>query len=244
MPAGQDLIFFNNSADWEVAADVTRYALEIATDRYAPIPAFRLGLSLKSDYVAVIVTTSFSKVTWQFAGDITQVYNFAPGSGNALLNDIHPIRQRLLLNRLTLIETNRVSTDNFDLEFKPPYWFRDCAIRVYRYVGDKLNFVEDTLFDIGNALGIDANNPDTGLDLEFELLQTLITQKFDELQAQNASYQATDIQERLELINQIKQLDAGVYTLAEGLSNLLTDQESNTLLTNTQQRLNLDMGFL
>jgi hypothetical protein len=244
MPAGQDLIFFDNPADWEVAADQTRYAQEIITDKYAPIPAFKLGLSLESDYIAAIVTTSFSKPTWQFAGDITQVYSFSPGSGNALLNDIHPVRQRLLLNRLTLIETNRVSIDRFDLEFKPPYWFRDCAIRVYRYVGEATNFVEDTLFDIGEALGI-APSSNEGLILpQLEVIEELISDKFLELNNSRDAEIQLDDQREVEIQRQLNEIDAGIYTLAEGLSDLLTEQEGSNLRTTTQQRLNLDLGFL
>ena len=92
------------------------------------------------------------------------MYDFARGGNNPLLGKIEPNRTRLALNRLQLVETNRVSTDPFRLRYTPPAWFKDCAIRVYKYVGRKDNFVEDTLFDIGNALGIDPNNEELVLN--------------------------------------------------------------------------------
>lgn len=46
------------------------------------------------------------------------------------------------------------------------------------------------------------------------------------------------------LLEQINQLDAGIYTLAEGLADLLPPERGQQIRQNTQTRLNLDMGFL
>ena len=159
MPAGTDRIDFDRSEDWELVANEIRDAQLVGENAYIPIPAFNLGVDLYTDYVAVIATTTSGKPTWQFAGDITQVYNFPKGSPETILGRIQPVRTQLFINRMTLLETSRVSLDNFDLRYQPPYWFRDCGIRVYKYVGEVKNFVEDSLFDIGNALGVDPNNP-------------------------------------------------------------------------------------
>ena len=163
MPAGTDLIFFDDSTDWVRVANRTRNAQIVGENAHVPISAFDLGLSLQSDYVAVVAGTTSGKPTWQFAGDINQVYNFPVAPGNPIIGKIQPVRTRLFINKLTLIETNRVSTDNFDLRYQPPYWFKDCTILVYQYVGDTRNFVEDSLFDIGNAVGVDPNREDSRL---------------------------------------------------------------------------------
>lgn len=244
MPAGTDLIFFDNSQDWEQVANTVRNAVRRGENAYEPIPAFNLGLSLNTDYVAVIATTTSGKPTWQFAGDINQVYNFPKGTPDSILGRIQPVRTRLFINKLQLVETNRVSTDNFDLRYQPPYWFRDCAIRVYKYVGDKVNFVEDTLFDIGNALGTNPNTEGTALSIQFDLLEALINTKFEQLRQENEEFQQVDIQDRLEIFDQINQLDAGIYTLAEGLSDLLPQDQGQQLRQVTRDRLNLDLGFL
>lgn len=179
MPAGTDLIYFNASEDWELIVNTSRTAVIINENSHTPINAFDLGVSLNVDYIAVIATTSSKKTTWFFAGDITQSYAFAKGAGSSTLGKVRPPRTRLAIDRLQVVETNRISLDPFRLEYTPPAWFKDCAILVYKYVGQTENFVEDTLFDIGNALGIDPNREDDGLNLRMSLLEQLIIERFD-----------------------------------------------------------------
>lgn len=181
MPAGIDRINFEFSEDWELIADRTRTATIINENSHTPIPAFDLGVTVNDDYVAVIVISNTAKPNWFLAGDIAQVYDFAKGGSNPLLGKIEPNRTRLALNRLQLVETNRVSTDPFRLRYAPVAWLKDCAIRVYKYVGQKDNFVEDTLFDIGNALGIDPNNPDGKLVLALLRIEDLIKETEERL---------------------------------------------------------------
>ena len=50
--------------------------------------------------------------------------------------------------------------------------------------------------------------------------------------------------QRLEILQKINQVDAGVYTLAEGLADLLPGDRGEQLRQTTQNRLNLDLGFL
>ena len=244
MPAGTDLIFFDDSEDWRSVANVTREARLIATDRYAPIGSFDLGVELNTGYIAVVAGTTKGKDRWFFAGDITQVYKFPVAPANPVLGQIKPQGTRLAINRLQLIETERVSTDNFRLQYTPPYWFRDCTIRVYSYVGDKINFVEDTLFDIGNALGTDPNTEGTALDIQFDLLEVLISEKFNQLRLENEQFQLANVQDRLDILDQIGQLDAGIYTLAEGLADLLPNDRGSEIRQNAKNRLDLDLGFL
>lgn len=244
MPAGNDLIFFDNTEDWSLATQQTRTANLIGENAYEPIPAFSLGLELNTDYVAIIATTNSGRPTWQFAGDINQVYGFPVAPGNPLIGNIQPVRTRIFLNKLTLVETNRVSTDSFDLRYQPPYWFKDCTIRVYLYTGDKLNFVEDSLFQIGNALGVDPNNPEGKIALAFASLRDDIDSSILELKAQLEELDNASENTQLQLLEQINQLDAGVYTLAEGLADLLPQDRGNEIKQRTQNRLNLDLGFL
>ena len=244
MPAGTDLIFFDTSKDWQVVVNTTRQAQRLPGDRFIPIPSFDLGVTLNTDYVAVIATTTEGKPSWFFAGDIVQTYRFAPGAGNSLLGSIKPERTRLAINRLQLVETNRVSTDPFGLQYTPPYWFRDCGIRVYQYTGDKLNFVEDSLFNIGNALGVDPNTGQGRIDGQLTVIEELITDKFRELQISREAEEQLDDLREASIQQQLNQLDAGVYTIAEGLASLLPSEQGNNLRQRTRNRLNLDLGFL
>lgn len=244
MPAGTDRIDFDLSEEWELVANETRYAVQIRENDYLPIPAFNLGLSLYTDYVAVIATTSDKKPNWVFAGDVSQVYNFPKGTGNSNLAKIQPYRTRIFIDKMQLIDTARVSLDTFDLRYNPPHWFKDCAIVVYRYIGETKNFVEDTLFEIGNALGIrDATPGGTVLEgllalkLDLESSFLALNQRLD-------TDNALADEEHLEVLRQINQLDAGIYTVVEAIGELLPTDRADAYKVTSQQRLNLDMGFL
>ncbi len=244
MPAGNDLIFFDNSEDWRVAANISKTAANINENSHTPIPPTDLGVSLFSDYIAVIAGTTSGKPSWQFAGDIRQIYNFAPGGNNPVTGLIQSPPTRLFINKLQIVETTRISPDRFGLKYTPPFWFKDCTVRVYEYTGDALNFVEDTLFDIGNALGIDPNTPGGLISSHLSVIEELITDKFIELNEGRAAEAQLDNLKEQQLRAQINQSSAGIYTLAEGLAALLPPDQGEALRQVTRNRLNLDLGFL
>lgn len=244
MPAGQDLIFFDNSEDWQTIVNLSRTAQAFGEDSYIPIPSVDLGVTLDNEYIAVIAGTTKGKPSWQFAGDIRQVYNFAPGGGNPVTGVVQSPPTRLFINKLQIVETNRISPDNFRLRYTPPFWFRNCTIKVYKYVGDALNFVEDSLFAIGNALGVDPNQPESPLELQIQLVEQLISDRFQELNERLEEETANQAQKEQELLTQVNQIDAGIYTLAEGIAGLLPGNQGQQLKQTTQNRLDLDLGFL
>lgn len=224
MPADTDLIYFNAPEDWELIVNESRIAQPIAEGYFIPIPSFDLGVTVYSDYIAVVAMTVEPKASWFFAGDITQVYDFAKGGSNPVLGSIKPERTRLAINRLQLVETNRVSIEPFRLQYTPPSWFKNCTIRVYKYVGDVENFVKDTLFDIGNALGIDPNNPDGKLVLAIARVEDLVQQTRDELSDQLA-----------ECCNQMKSQLAASQFGATGGGNFTINEPTDTLGFNYTQ---------
>ncbi len=244
MPAGQDLIFFDNSEDWRIVADASRTATIINENSHTPIPPIDLGVSLFSDYIAVVATTGSGKPSWQFAGDIRQVYNFVPGGNSPVTSVLQSLPTRLFINKLQIVETNRISTDRFRLRYTPPFWFKDVAIRVYEYTGDTLNFVEDALFGIGNVLGIDPNQPSGLIEAQLTVIEELITDKFRELSERETSQIQLDDFRETQLNTRISQTDAGLYTLAEGLAALLPPDQGQALRQVIGSRLQIDLGFL
>ena len=244
MPAGQDLIFFDNSEDWELIVNRNFRSTLVTENAHVPIPPQDLGVSLDAPYIAVIVGTAEAKPSWYFAGDIRQVYDFARGGGNPVLGLIQNEPTRLAINKLQIVDTGRISPDNYRLRYQPPYWFKSATIRVYQYTGDALNFVEDTLFSIGNALGIDPNTPGGLIEPQLTVIEELITDKFRELEErQTAEIQLDDLREA-DLRARMGQTDAGIYTIAEGLAALLPQGQAEALRRVTQDRLNLDLGLL
>ncbi|MEM9507541.1 MAG: hypothetical protein AAGA16_07600 [Cyanobacteria bacterium P01_E01_bin.35] len=244
MPAGTDLIFFDNPEDWQTIVNTSRTAQIVNENSHTPIPAFDLGVTLNDEYIAVVAGTTQGKPTWRWAGDISQVYDFAPGGSNPILGNIQPERSTLWINTLLAVETTRISTDSFRLRYAPPAWFKDCTIKVYKYTGDKLNFVEDSLFSIGNALGVDPNNPEGLVALGLAAIRDDIDQSFQELRERLDNDESIEEAEFDDIQTQLNQIDAGIFTLAEGISRLLPPGQGEDITRTTQSRLNLDLGFL
>ena len=107
-----------------------------------------------------------------------------------------------------------------------------------------LVFVEDTLFQIGNALGIDPNTPGGLIEAQLTVIEELITDKFRELNEQRAAEIQLDDLREADLRTRIGQTDAGIYTIAEGVAALLPQGQAEALRRVTQYRLNLDLGLL
>ncbi|MEL6438696.1 MAG: hypothetical protein AAFQ80_05495 [Cyanobacteria bacterium J06621_8] len=244
MPAGTDLIFFDTPEDWQLIVNTSRTARIVNENSHEPIAGFDLGVSLNEEYIAVVAGTSQGKPNWWLAGDIAQVYSFARGGNNPVLGQAQPTRTRLVINTLQIVETTRISTDSFRLRYTPPSWFKQCTIRVYKYVGDKLNFVEDTLFDIGNALGIDPNNPNGLAALGLAAIRNDIDASFQKLREQIENNEVIEEQEFSDIQVQLNQIDAGIFTLAEGIAQLLPPEQASRIVSDTRDRLNLDLGFL
>lgn len=120
MSAGQDLIFFDNPQDWQVVADRTFQAQLVGENSHVPILPQDLGVSLSEPYIAVVVGTADSKPSWYFGGDIRQIYNFSPGSGNPVLGNVQTEPTRLALDKLQVVDTGRISPDNYRLRYHPP----------------------------------------------------------------------------------------------------------------------------
>ncbi len=192
----------------------------------------------------------FGKPTWRYGGELRQVWNFPKGQEtNSNLGKIQSSRQVLSINKLQIIKLEKPTSDTFDLRYYPPPWFRDVIVIAWKYNGEVENFVKDTLFDIGNSLSV-ANTEPSGIlaDLQDQIATLNSTlQNFQDLQGDQIEilFQAIqDLEQNSNLIEQLNQLDAGVYTLFEALSLLIPSEQAQTIGTNLTTRLNLQEEFL
>ena len=252
MSACDDFLFFDLPEDWEQIISTVKVSEVIGDKSNKPIDAFDLGVNLNNSYLAVLIQTTQGKPTWRFGGELRQVWNFPKGQEtNANLGKIQSNRQVLSINKLQIIKLEKPTSNTFDLRYYPPPWFRDVIVIAWKYIGEVENFVKDTLFDIGNQLGVGTTEPPsnsvlTQIQTQIEALNNTLT----DLQ----SFQSQDFVAVLDAINalntdsnllqQLNQLDAGIFTLFEALKNLIPESEASQLESNLRTRLDLQEEFL
>jgi hypothetical protein len=159
MSVFDDLIRFDLLENWELTISASRTAVQPTPDTHSPIETFTLVTGLTTPYVAIIVQTTQGKITWHWGGEVRQSWNFPSGASLGSLTSIAQSQPSpLYLNRLQLIGLNPNSLEPYSLRYTPPKWFKDVIVYGWKYTGTVENFVADTLFDIGNQVGIGTLN--------------------------------------------------------------------------------------
>ena len=234
------------SGDWTEVANVSRSASLNESGKPQRIPAFSLDISIDKRFVAVQVTSIAAKSTWIAGGYIAQQYNF-PGF-SVTLNSHY-----LKLNSINLVELKENANYPSNLIFYPRTYFQDVQVKVWKYLGEEISFLEDILTDIQQSV---IDNSPGNIDLS-EIINKLntISQNLDNSYLDLADdlsdviSQIVVLQDSLSnidlnILTQLNQVDAGVFTLFQALKNLIPSDESNELETALKARLDLNEEFL
>lgn len=258
MGACDDFIFFDLPEDWERIVNQSRTATIITETTHTPILPFDLGVNLAETYLAIFAQTTQGRPTWRFAGELRQVWEFPKGAQTSqTLSKIQSDPIPVFLDKLQIVELVTLTTGNFELKFQPPPWFKDVLVSVWKYNGEVDNFVKDTLFDIGNQLGVGTGGDPSSISALLETQSELITNSTETINTLISDLQASQEANYLDLIDavnsletdsnlltQLNQLDAGIFTLFEAIRNLIPPSEANQLETTLRVRLDLNEEFL
>ena len=79
---------------------------------------------------------------------------------------------------------------------------------------------------------------------QLDNLSTAVAQGFESNRTDIGEIAANNMEERLNLSGRLQQLDAGIYTITEGLSEILEPSVGEQLLQTSRDRLNLDLGLI
>ena len=250
MSACDDFLFFDAPEDWEQIASIVRQSTVVGDQSNAPIPAFDLGVNIDNQYLAVLIQTTQGKPTWRYGGDLRQVWGSPKGQQTSSnLSEILSDRETLGVNRLQIIKLKKPTSNLFNVRYYPPPWFKDVIVIAWKYTGEVDNFVKDTLFDIGNALGTGTIEPEGILaDLQDQIVSLSTTiQALQETQSDEfliITQAIQDLAQNSNLIEQLNQIDAGLYNLFEALQILIPSDQAATIENSLITRLNLQEEFL
>lgn len=177
-------------------------------------------LSFRADALLVRVNINIPGAEYIRGGEIFQYWEVANGQYQTRY-------QRIFLNKDNVVAIEPLERSR--LLYKPEghlyNWSIDVKARPYSptatgqvdltTVTTQLNSLSDTV-----AQGFESNRTDIG-----------------EIAANN-------MEERLNLSGRLQQLDAGIYTITEGLSEILEPSVGEQLLQTSRDRLNLDLGLI
>ena len=220
------MLNLNDSNSWLLRNTVLKTASTIGDDR--AIDPFLLGKGLYSSYLAVGVSVGNSKDTWRHGGYIAQAFNF-PATSYSQVGQGLARSQDLLIDSVSIVKLPIVTNVAYSLYYFPLKYFERVRVQVWEYTGETG----------------DIDTSKTSLRKEdVNLITESIATEFGDRQIDIQELTETSKQDKLEIITQLNQIDAGIYTLAEGLAELLPIEKGQQLQQNTRTRLNLDMGFI
>ena len=211
---------------WKLKATVIKNIP--STEAGASIEPFTLSNTLSAEYLAIGVLVENSKKTWRDGGFVAQAFNFSSTGYDVPRKGL--IRsQDLLIDNVTIVKFPIIPNRKYTLYYFPNNYFDRVRIQVWEYIGE--SEANETKYTSLNQESLDSIS---------QLVESSVINNQIDVE-QIASFSE---QEKLEIITQLSQIDAGIYTLAEGLATLLPDQQATQLLQNTKNRLDLNMGFL
>ena len=232
-----------SSADWQLLVNLRQKARKKAK-KLLRIPAFDLGVVFNVNFLAVQVIVPDAPNTWVKAGYLRQKYNFPSLSTSEQSHFLE-------LNTANLIKLRNQGDFNYKLIYYPQPYFTEVRVKVWRYVGQEISFLEssfnDTQTSLNNNLNVDLSEVVARLNtlsLNLDNSYLGLTDDLGDLVSK-----IKDLQESLSNIDtdvllELQQLDAGIFTLFEALKNLIPASEANQLETALKSRLDLNEEFL
>ena len=177
-------------------------------------------LSFRSDALLVNVSISIPGIEYKYAGEIFQYWEVAA-------NRYQTRYSRVYLNQQTVVAIEPLLSSR--LLFRP-------ATYLYNWNID----IKARPYILPNSKEIDLSQ----VTSQLEVISDKITTEFKSNRTDLGEIAANNVEERLKILTQLKEVDAGIYNLADGLADLLPGDRGAEIKQTAQNRLNLNLGFL
>ena len=251
MTSCDDFIQFDQSEDWEQVIGTTFTAVPTGEDSYIPIGQVDLGVALVEPYVVIVVQPVNAKITWRYGGEVRQVWDFTKGGEiGSQFAGAQSKPTQMFINKPEVIDLSRNGTGTFRLRYDPPTWFKQVIVIGWVYVGTVENFTKDTLFEIGNKIGIGTLNEENSLANLLALQQTSILNIVERLEVieellTNPNADTSQIESQINSINQnvtdnVSQLNQKIDNLASNLGNVLSGESDPNILGQSTNQINVE----
>ena len=222
-------ILSDDFRDWSLVATVIK---DLSRSKIV-----NLGRRFESQYLIVRVSSREQKDTWNYGGKLWTT--------SLVLGKEAKIHQiDLDLFEQELIQVPKLFNGKYSLLYQAPRYFPDVILKVWEYKGDiisegeqiDLTSVENKLDALTNLVNFVLNNlDDSYLNLANDLENTL-----NQITTIQNSLSTID----LNVITQLNQLKAGIFTLFQSVRTLIPESEFNQLETDLRFSFELNEEFL
>ncbi|OUL28275.1 hypothetical protein BV378_07585 [Nostoc sp. RF31YmG] len=138
-----------NSANWEQLYFTSVDAVGANSALFVPIPPITVPILIESHIIALSITSTNAKSSWNFGGLLSQ--KVALGLTVGGLPDSAAIQKyKLYLNHLTLLILPKLTT-NYSVEVAIPKWFKQVSLVLWQYIGTESDTTEDLINQIKNV---------------------------------------------------------------------------------------------
>lgn len=178
-------------------------------------------LGFRSDALLVKVSLNIPGVEYKYAGEMFQYWEVAA-------NKYQTRYSKLWLNEQNVVAIEPLASSR--LLFKPVgylhNWTIDIKARPYTVTNN------GSVVDFSQVLN------------RLQTIEEVIGTGFSSNRTDLGEIAANNVEERLTIVTKLNQLDAGIYTLTEGLAEIVSPETGQQLLETSKRRLKLDLGFL
>ncbi|MGD1910785.1 MAG: hypothetical protein ACFB2X_07990 [Rivularia sp. (in: cyanobacteria)] len=135
----------NKPENWVKVFTKTTTAIKITSTQHAPIPEIKVEVDIDRQILAIQVTSSKAKNTWNSAGLLNQQNS---SISNALGTNSQVIAKRKLwLNQVNLLMFPEHTLD-YRVSLKVPTWFEDVSLKIWKYIAPASNVTDNLLLEI------------------------------------------------------------------------------------------------
>ena len=219
------------SSDWRQIILTSKTASTDAKGKAVPLNSAIFPQLLNARAIAVQVRAGNSRPHWTAGGWIGRHYSY-PGKPVTDSNFF------LKLDEINLIKFDDEQTGKYRLIYYPRNYFTSYRLTVWQYIGQQSNPTDEQLQEIKAAIST------IDLSEQLAVIQASIDEKVASLSTDNTEIIVELTKLKTELLREINELDAGIFTIAEGIGYLLPAEQASNLRRTAQQRLNLSLGFL
>jgi hypothetical protein len=156
---GEPVLQLNNSANWELLYSEFKFADQLPSGDYRPIPTFTVPILIESPWIAVGTDSQQARSHW-WLGCRVQPLISVP---NSPFQYIAGTQVNVPLNEITLFKFQSLEAQ-YRLRVQIPWWHKELNFTLYQYTGPASDSTENLITERTDVIRVDLARIELKLD--------------------------------------------------------------------------------